>query len=129
MSDDSREFLAGVVSTTIVPMMAVVQVIWEVHGVVVAVFEPTDRARDFLRKDLGWDGLSPVFRLPRGAGRRMADGCKQLGETVTGDWLKARRYGRVFLVAHDCATLLLNYNAAIDLWDIEPGSTDTEWMS
>ncbi len=92
-------------------------------GVAVVVYEPDPENLPALR-DFGWDGKSAVFKLRWSGALRMAQGCAEVGDHVTGRWLFRRGTHRVLLAMHK-GSLLFNYSENGG-WSLEPGSTDHE---
>jgi hypothetical protein len=70
---------------------------------------------------LGWDGVSPVFRMTESTRARMIASSEAIADTVTARWLRAKRTGRVFVLS-GVGSLLVNVDE--DGFSIEPGSTD-----
>lgn len=89
------------------------------RGHVAVLVHELDAANVPALRSIGWDGISSVFRMSRAAAKRLAAGCSELGDKLTGRWL-SRSTPRVFLAMHT-GTLLLNLGR--DEWSIEPGST------
>lgn len=91
--------------------------------VAVVVFEPAAPAKEAARK-LGWDGKSPVFRLPSSKHAELGK-----ADHVTAAWLQRRDEGvsRMFVIMHE-GTLLVNFAPERGYW-VESGSTDPHVLS
>lgn len=78
-------------------------------GIAVVLFRASPRVQQGARA-MGWDGEAPVFRLADEAREKMAAGSEAAGDAVTARWMRASRSGRIFVIAHDGVTWLLNFD-------------------
>ncbi len=91
--------------------------------VAVVVFEPT-MAVASLALRLGWNGQAPAFRLSEESCAGWAHSLETLGDRVTARWLRAKRFGRILVLAQD-GSLLVNLSETLG-YSLEPGSSDEE---
>jgi hypothetical protein len=126
-AEEAQAFFRRLLAEAIQPHAQAIAEIWSDNEVAVVFFEATERARDEAREVFGWDGASAVFAMPEENVRRLAAGCKQMGDNVTPNWIAAKRPGRVFALVHDGSTFLLN--CGDEGWSLEPNSLDAGWMS
>ncbi len=87
---------------------AVADIIHE-DGIAVVLFRASPRVQQGARA-MGWDGEAPVFKLSDEAREKMAAGSEAAGDAVTARWMRASRSGRIFVIAHDGVTWLLNFD-------------------
>lgn len=98
---------------------AVADIIHE-DGIAVVLFRASPRAQQGARA-MGWDGEAPVFRLSDEAREKIAAGSEAAGDAVTANWMRASRPGRIFVIAHDAGTWLLNFSPE-DGFTLEPNA-------
>ncbi len=95
----------------------------EAGDVAVVVFEP-DMAVGNLAVYLGWNGRAPAFRLSEQRCEAWAHASEGHGDRVTARWLRAKRFGRILVLAQD-GSLLVNLSETLG-YSLEPGSSDDE---
>lgn len=78
-------------------------------GIAVVLFRASPRVQQGARA-MGWDGEAPVFRLSDEAREKIAASSDAAGDAVTARWMRDSRSGRIFAIAHDGATWLLNFD-------------------
>jgi len=78
-------------------------------GIAAVLFRASPRVQQAARA-MGWDGAAPVFRLSDDVRAKIAAGSEAAGDAVTASWMRAVRPGRIFVIAHDGGTWLLNFS-------------------
>jgi hypothetical protein len=128
------KFMQRLLAQGIKPHAEEIEGVWREHGeVAVVFFELTPALREEMARAFLWNGDAAVVRMPPEVARRIVSECKERGDEVTPRWLTDKRgwppwVGRIFVVAHAGATLLVNYEPG-EGFSVEPGSTAAGWMS
>jgi len=87
--------------------------------IAVVVFELHVSVKDSAR-NLGYDGVRPVFPMAAGVKREFAAALREQGDLVSAAWLEKRATNRVFAMV-ELGTYLLNLGEG-DSLTVEPGS-------
>jgi hypothetical protein len=120
--------LERLVRESIIAFAQDVAEIWHDGDVAVAFYELTPTVRKEMMAWLGWDGKPGVLRMCRLVAHTISEDSKKRGDLVTARWLADRSIYRVFVIAGDGGTFLMNHELEEGFY-IQPGSRDEDWMS
>jgi hypothetical protein len=122
-----QPLLCRLLAEGIIPNAGAIAEIVRENRISVLVFEPSDDTRA-AAISLGWNDGTSVIQLSRKRAKRLAEGFRKMGDSVSARWFERQRGpARIFVLIHD-GTLLVNFEQGKGC-SIEPRSADSDWMS
>jgi len=128
MKEKTQETMDRIINNAIKPNAEEIASIFIRDDIACVVYDLDPECRN-VAKALGWDGKTPVFKIPKSVRKTFAHNLRVScpDDKVTPRWLEGNRPGRIFLMVHT-GTLLMNYEPEVG-YTLEPGSTDPGWMN
>lgn len=118
-AEESAAFYNELLEQGIKPRAMDIATITITGEIAVVMWDVAEGSMPAARK-LGFDGTTPVFKMARGARKRMAAVCASMGDAITPRWLAGKRTGRIFVISGS-GTWLVNFTEDRG-YSIEPGS-------